>query len=104
MASMGSMAATLEFSVDIHDQKAVPFTTVRHLYDLCHLPTKDKIKDVKIEFWTDENRNDVILSLSFRGWVSSWTVSSGGGSNHILSFTMQPELSKDQYVEMAIGN
>lgn len=104
MPSMGAMGATLEFSADIHDQKAIPFTTVRQLYELCHLPTKDKIKDVKIEFWTDENRTDVILSLTFRGWLSSWNVSSGGGSNHILSFTLQPELDQNQYFDIKIGN
>ena len=104
MPAMGTMATTLEFSADIHDQKAIPFTTVRQLYELCHLPTQNKIKDVKIEFWTDENRLDVILSLTFRGWVSSWNISSGGGSNHILSFTLQPELGKNQFVDMKIGN
>lgn len=104
MPAMGTMAPTLEFSADIHDQKAIPFATVRKLYELCNAPTKDKIKDVKIEFWTDESRVDVILSLTFRGWISSWIVSSGGGSNHVLSFTLQPELSKTQYLDMKIGN
>ena len=104
MPMMGSMAPTLEFSADIHDQKAVPFASVRKLFDLCNLPTKDKIKDVKIEFWTDENRTDVILSLTFRGWLSSWTVTSGGGSNHILSFSLQPELNQNHYADIKIGN
>ena len=104
MPLMGSMATTLEFSADIHDQKAVPFDTVKKLYELCYLPTKDSVKDIKIEFWTDENRTDVILSLKFQGWISSWNVSSGGGKNHILSITLQPALQKHQYIDMKIGN
>jgi hypothetical protein len=104
MPNIGSMTANLEFSCDIHDQKAVPFDTVRKLYNLCLLPTKDKVKDVKIEFWTDDARSDVILSLTLKGWLSSWNVSSGGGKNHVLSFTVQPQLSKDQYIEMTVGN
>ena len=104
LPQMGSMAPTLEFSADIHDQRAIPFATVRKLFDLCNLPTRDKIKDVKVEFWTDENRTDVILSLTFRGWVSSWTVTSGGGTNHILSFSLQPELNQNHYADIKIGN
>ncbi|WP_158823703.1 hypothetical protein [Granulicella sp. S156] len=104
MPVMGSMVPTLEFSADIHDQHAVPFATVKQLYELCYLPTKDKIKNIKIEFWTDENRNEAILSLSFKGWVSSWIVTSGGGGNHVLSISVQPTLSNNQYTEMTIGN
>ena len=36
--------------------------------------------------------------------MSSWNVSSGGGKNHVLSFTVQPELDKNQYIVMKIGN
>lgn len=76
----------------------------RKLFELCNKASKDNIKDIKVEFWTDEKRQDVILSLSFKGWISSWNVTSGGGSNHILSITLQPALDKNQYVDIRIGN
>lgn len=104
MPAMGTMASTMEFSSDIHDKKSMPFDTVKKLFDLCNQPTKEKIKDIKIEFWEDENRNDVILTLSFKGWISSWSVSSGGGKNHILSITLQPQLDKNQYIDIKVGN
>jgi hypothetical protein len=104
MPSMGSMASTLEFSADIHDRAAVPFETVRKLFDLCNQPTKAKIVDIKVEFWTDENRLDVILSLTFKGWISSWNVTSGGGTNHILSITLQPQLEANHFIDIKIGN
>lgn len=47
---MGSKACTLEFSADIHDQRAVPFETVRKLFELCNKASKDNIKDIKVEF------------------------------------------------------
>lgn len=102
--SLGATNATLEFSVDIHDQAAVPFPTVRKLYDLCHMPTKDKVKPVTVQFWTDENRQSLILSLSFRGRVTSWMLSSGGGTNHVLSFSLQPELDASGNIDMQVGN
>lgn len=102
--SATAMNATLEFSVDIHDQSAVPFTTVRALYDLCHSPGEDKIKPIKVQFWTDENRQSSILSLSFRGRVTSWMISSGGGTNHVLSFALQPEVDTAGSIAMQIGS
>ena len=104
MPQMGSMGTTMEFTIDVHDQKAIPFSTVKKLYELCMLPTKDKIKPIDIHFWTDENREDVICQLSFNGWISSWVMSSGGGSNHVLSITVQPELKSNRYIQVDMKN
>lgn len=98
-----TMSSTLEFSADLSDRQAVPFTTVRKLFQMCQLPAKDKIKDITVQLWTDENRTEPILSLAFRGWISSWTVSSGGGANHIFSFALQPELNASQSPNITIG-
>jgi hypothetical protein len=64
------------------------------LYDLANLVTRDKIKDIKIEFWTD----------TFRGWISLFSTSSGQGSNHTLKIDLQPELSSKQFIDMKMGN
>jgi hypothetical protein len=104
MPSMGSLTSAMDFSADMHDTVNVPFSTVRKYFDLANVPTKDKIKDIKIEFWKDEHRKDPIFTLSFRGWVSSWCVSSGGGSNHVLSISLQPTLNQQNYYDLQIGN
>ena len=104
MPLMGSMASTFEFSIDVHNQDVIPFTTVKTLFELCNQPTKDKIKDIKIEYWKNDEHDGAIISLAFKGWISSWTISSGGGSNHILSITLQPQLDKSQYLNVQIGN
>ena len=66
--------------------------------------TKDKIKDIKLEFWKDENEQDVICSFAFRGWISRFAVQGGDGSNHTLSLSIQPALGTNQFIEIAVGN
>ena len=104
MPTMGSLTCAMDFSADMHDSLNVPFATVQKYFDLANVPTKDKIKDVKIEFWKDEHRRDAICTLSFKGWISSWNVSSGGGSNHVLSVSIQPALDQQHYHDLQLGN
>ena len=66
--------------------------------------TKDKIKDIKLEFWKDENAQDVICSFSFRGWISRFAVQGGDGTNHVLSLSIQPAFSANQFIEVNVGN
>jgi hypothetical protein len=94
----------MDCSADMHDTRNVPFATVKKYFDLANVPTKDKIKDIKIEFWQDERRQDAICTLSFKGWISSWNVSSGGGSNHVLSVSIQPALDQQNYHNLQLGN
>ncbi len=103
MPMMGQNLTTFEFSLDISD-KTFPFDTIKQLFHLCWLPTKDDIKEMRIVFHRDENDDDAILSLSFHGWVSSWTVSSGTGSNTVLAITLQPALNAQHYMDIQIGN
>ncbi|GGH07026.1 hypothetical protein [Silvibacterium dinghuense] len=104
MPSMGSMICGLHFSADMHDTVNIPFTTVKQLFDLANLPTRDKIKDIKIEFWQDDSKADALCSIAFKGWISSWNISSGGGSNHVLSISLQPALDQKNYYEFQLGN
>ena len=104
MPAMGSLSCAMEFSADMHDTVNVPFATVKKFFDLANIPTRDKIKDIKLEFWTDESRADALCTLAFKGWISSWNVSSGGGSNHILAISIQPALDQKNYHDLQLGN
>ena len=104
MPSMGSLTCAIEFSADMHDTTNVPFGTVQKFFNLANLPTKDKIKQVKIEFWQDDATHNALCSLSFKGWISSWNVSSGGGANHTLSISIQPALDQQNYHDFSLGN
>jgi hypothetical protein len=104
MPSMGTMSSTFEFSADVHNKEFVPFATVKKLFDLCNQPTQDKIKDIKMEFWSDDRHDDVIITISFKGWISSWSISGGGSRNHLLSVSIQPQLGQNQYLDIRLGN
>jgi hypothetical protein len=106
MPMMGSFNSSIEVIVDLHDNKNMPFSVVKKLFELSKVVTKDKIKDVKIEFWQDENRQDVLCSYAFKGWISHWHNGSGGGNgaNHILSISVQPAIDTKNYNDLRISN
>src|SRR5712692_9735426 len=66
---MGSFQPHIEVVVDIHDDKNMPFPILQKLFDLAKIVTRAKIKDIKIEFWKDENPQDVICSYAMQGWI-----------------------------------
>jgi hypothetical protein len=102
---MGSFNSAIEVAVDIHDDSNMPFSVLKSLFELSHVVTRDKIKDVKIEFWKDENRQDVICSYAFKGWISHWHTGSGTGSgNHILSMSIQPAIDSNNFSDLRISN
>ncbi len=76
----------------MNDTTNLPFPTLKRLYDLSNATTRDKIVDMKIEFWTDESQLDAICTYTFRGWISAFHNTGGGGSNHTLTMTFTPEL------------
>ena len=105
MPQMGSLSCGIDIVVDIHDNSNLPFATLKKLFEMANVVTKDKIKDIKIEFWQDEGRQDVICSYAFKGWISHWHTSSGGGSaSHILSMSLQPAINSQNFSELRISN
>ena len=105
MPQMGSLSCAIDVVVDIHDNENMPFGTLRKLFDLANVVTRDKIKDIKIEYWQDEHQKDVICAYSFKGWISHWHTSSGAqASSHVLSLSLQPAVNKQNYTELKITN
>ena len=104
LPNMGTLGCTMEFSADMHDTTALRFEVVRKLFQMSTSVSGDKVKPIKIEFWADDNHDDSLCSLSFNGWISSWTVSTGGDTNRVLSITIQPMVEKNNYYNITIGN
>src|SRR5215471_20751498 len=108
MPMMGSFVPAIEISVDLHDKITMPFDLLQKLFNLAKLATKDKIKDVKIEFWQDEQaeemKQDVICAYTLKGWISHWHTSSANGGNHTLLMSIQPALDQNNYSDLAISN
>jgi hypothetical protein len=104
LPQMGTLRTAINVVVDINDTDNVPFATLQKLFDLANVVTRDKIKDIKIEFWKDEKMQDAICSYTFRGWISSHVVSTGAGNNPIMTITFQPALDKMQYMDLKMRN
>jgi hypothetical protein len=104
MPVMGSLVCSIEVMVDMHDTKNMPYATLQKLFSLASTVTSDSIKDIKIQFWTDETQQDAICTYSFRGWIAHYSNASGSGSNHTLSMSLQPALDEKQFVNITMGN
>jgi len=104
MPMMGAVSCAVDVHVDANDNVNLPFATLRSLFDLANIPTRDKIKDIKIEFWVDDSRTDVICSCAFRGWISHFNIGSSSGSNHLLTMSLQPALTSDHFHKIEMSN
>jgi hypothetical protein len=71
---MGSLLRSIDFQVDINDTVNMPYGTLQALFHLANIATKGKIVDIKIEFWNDDSKTDVICSYAFRGWICHYTL------------------------------
>jgi hypothetical protein len=104
MPLMGTLQTAIAFVVDMHDNLNMPYATLQKLFNLANIVTKDKIKDVKVEFWADESQADALCTYSFKGWISEFSTGSGGGSNHTLSLRVQPALDQKNFIDLTLGN
>jgi len=104
MPMMGVPRYIFECNADAHDTKNLPFGTLSRLFDLANIVNREKIVDIKIEFWQDENQRDVICTYSFHGWISEFHTTAGSGGNHSVHMTFVPTLDKNQYVDVKMGN
>ena len=75
MPEMGSLETSIRVCVDFHDDANLPHSTLKKIFDLAYVVTRDKIKDIKIEFWKDDAHQDALCSYGFKGWISSFETS-----------------------------
>jgi hypothetical protein len=112
MPEMGSLQTRIRVWADFHDDTNLPFSTVSKFFDLANVVTRDKIKDIKIEFWKDDGHQDALCSYKFKGWVSNFETSNppldnnGGmpGLNHMLIMDLEPVMNQQNFQEIAISN
>lgn len=104
MPLMGSLVWAIEVAIDMHDTKNMPFDALQKLFKLASTVTQESVKDMKVQFWTDDSRTDAICTYSFQGWISHYSNSSGSGGNHTLTLSLQPKLEGSQYVNITMGN
>lgn len=117
MPQMGSLQTQFRAWVDFHDDTNLPHAALKKLFGLANVVTRDKIKDVKVEFWKDESHQDALCSYSFKGWVSGFhtcnpttggttsaSAQSEGNLNHLLILDLEPVLNQQNFKEVKMSN
>ena len=115
MPQMGSLQTNIRAYVDFHDDQNMPYSTMNSLFSLANVVTKDKVKDIKVEFWKDDSHNDALCSYSFKGWISGFhtlnpyqsetAVKAGEtGVNHVLVLDLEPSLNQQNFSEIQLSN
>lgn len=70
MPTMGSYTTKVRIILDPSDQQNLPFGTVQKLFNAANVTTADKIKAVKLEYWTDDSKQNALCCYKFNGWIS----------------------------------
>lgn len=120
MPVMGSLVTNVRVWVDFHDDQNMPNGTLKSLFDMANVVTQDKIKDMKIEFWKDENKQDALCSYSFKGWISKFETSNPMADaspqtsssstapystiNHLLYMELEPALNQQNFSGISMSN
>ncbi len=115
MPQMGSLKTNIRCLVDFHDDQNIPYSALSKMFELANVVTRDKVKDMKVEFWKDESHQDALCSYSFKGWISNFqtlnpvTNSNGNGNNsnavnHLLVLTLEPSLNQQNFADIKMSN
>jgi hypothetical protein len=126
MPQMGSLTTEIRVWADLHDDTNLPFGTVKKFFDLANVVTRDKIKDMKIEFWKDDSHQDALCSYAFKGWVSRFETSNPSDAtrtiklnnndlekafqgiapnlNHMLVLDLEPVLNQENFSSIKMSN
>jgi hypothetical protein len=110
MPTMQTFNTTIHIRIDLHDTKNFPFSNIQKIFNLGNVPTREKIKDLKLEFWEDDDMKNVICSYQCKAWVKSFRTSNtesdtgGVAFNNILDVVFMPVVNQSDYKEIKIGN
>jgi hypothetical protein len=109
MPMMQTLNTTVQTRIDLHDVENIKFQTLKKLFDLSNVATREKIKDLKIELWNDDAKKDVVCSFKCKAWISSFRVSNVGGDssatyNNVLDIEFTPVHNQANYQEITLGN
>jgi hypothetical protein len=120
MPEMGSLTTTIRVWIDFHDDTNLPHSALKKLFDLSNVVTREKIKDVKIEFWKDDSHEDALCSYSFKGWISRFETANPlpmaspqtsaasadptSTVNHLLTIDLEPAINQANFKEITMSN
>jgi hypothetical protein len=119
MPEMGTLSTAIKIYVDFHDDTNVPQSTLQRLFTLANVVTRDKIVDMKIEYWKDDAKQDALCSYKFKGWISRFETgnplptstpdgntdsSSYSTVNHLLTLELEPAMNQQNFKDITMGN
>jgi hypothetical protein len=119
MPEMGTLSTAIKIYVDFHDDTNLPYGTLQQLFNLANVVTRDKIVDMKIEYWKDDSKTDALCSYKFKGWISRFetgnplpTSTPDGGVdsssfstvNHLLTLELEPAMNQQNFKDITMGN
>ena len=119
MAQMGSLNTAIRVWADFHDDVNLPHAAVKKIFTLANVVTRDKIKDIKIEYWKDDSHQDALAAYSFKGWISRFETSNPhdvvdgennghpnapANVNHLLVLDLEPALNQQNFNEIKLTN
>jgi hypothetical protein len=114
MPQMGSLNTNIRVWVDFHDDTNLPHSALKKLFDLSNVVTRDKIKDMKIEFWKDDSQQDALCSYSFKGWISAFQTcnpvsraledAEDDRVNHLLVLDLEPAMNQQNFKDISMSN
>ena len=116
MPQMGSLETDIRVWVDFHDDTNFPHASMKKIFELANVVTRDKIKDMKIEFWKDDSHKDALCAYAFKGWVAGFhTCNPDGGAmvqdqndlnnvNHLLVLDLEPALNQQNFKDVRMSN
>jgi hypothetical protein len=119
MPEMGTLSTAIKIYVDFHDDTNVPHSILQRLFTLANVVTRDKIVDMKIEYWKDDAKKDALCSYKFKGWISRFETgnpmpttspdgnvdsSSHSTVNHLLTLELEPAMNQQNFKDISMGN
>jgi len=111
MPQMGSLHTDIRIWVDFHDDTNLPHAALKKLFNLSNVVTRDKVKDMKIEFWKDDSQQDALCSYSFKGWISSFQTcnpvpdsADRDQINHLLVLRLEPSMNQQNFQDISMSN
>ena len=119
MPEMGTLSTAIKVFADFHDDSNVSNLTLQKLFNLAHVVTRDKIVDMKIEYWKDDAKQDALCSYKFKGWISRFETgnplptstpegnvdaSSYTTVNHLLTLELEPAMNQQNFKDISMGN
>src|SRR5262249_18750224 len=75
MPNLSTFGSTIRVLVNMHDDTNLGFDKLKKLFDLANLPTREKIKDMQVDFWTDDDKTKRLASYKFQGWICRFETS-----------------------------